>query len=59
MLLAVLIVLQVTSVFAASSARGARLFETQQCVRCHSVNGIGGQPRPKWADASDATIRRP
>ena len=25
------------------SARGARLFKSQQCVRCHAVNGIGGR----------------
>ncbi len=25
------------------SARGARLFETEQCIRCHSVNGRGGK----------------
>lgn len=26
--------------------RGARLFETQQCVRCHSVNEKGGTAAP-------------
>ncbi len=25
------------------SVRGARLFESEQCVRCHSVNGRGGK----------------
>ena len=25
------------------SARGARLFESQQCVHCHAVNGTGGK----------------
>lgn len=25
------------------SARGARLFRSQRCVRCHAVNGIGGR----------------
>ncbi len=25
------------------SARGARLFQTEQCVHCHSVNGKGGK----------------
>ena len=38
--------LQGACVFAASSVRGARLFETQQCVRCHSVNGQGGSSAP-------------
>jgi mono/diheme cytochrome c family protein len=28
------------------SARGERLFETQQCVRCHSINGRGGRIAP-------------
>ena len=38
--------MQVACAFAASSVRGARLFETQQCVRCHSVNGRGGTTAP-------------
>src|ERR1017187_6038967 len=25
------------------SARGAKLFQSQQCVRCHAVNGVGGK----------------
>jgi mono/diheme cytochrome c family protein len=25
------------------SARGSKLFETEQCIRCHSVNGRGGK----------------
>jgi mono/diheme cytochrome c family protein len=25
------------------SARGAKLFRNQQCVRCHAVNGVGGR----------------
>lgn len=32
--------------FTADSARGARLFETLACVRCHSVNGRGGRTAP-------------
>lgn len=30
----------------ASSERGERLFETHQCIRCHSVNGKGGAIAP-------------
>jgi mono/diheme cytochrome c family protein len=30
----------------ADSARGAQLFESQQCVECHSVNGKGGHVAP-------------
>jgi len=26
-----------------NSARGARIFETEQCVRCHAINGRGGK----------------
>ena len=26
-----------------NSARGAQIFETEQCVRCHSINGRGGK----------------
>jgi mono/diheme cytochrome c family protein len=29
-----------------NSDRGARLFETQQCIRCHSINGRGGSSAP-------------
>ena len=29
-----------------NSERGARLFETQQCIRCHSINGRGGGTAP-------------
>jgi hypothetical protein len=29
-----------------SSVRGERLFETQQCIRCHSVKGLGGSSAP-------------
>src|SRR5436190_14305749 len=25
------------------STRGAKLFETEQCIRCHAVNGRGGK----------------
>lgn len=32
--------------FTADSARGARLFETLNCVQCHSVNGKGGTVGP-------------
>ena len=32
--------------FTADSARGARLFENLNCVRCHSVNGQGGKVGP-------------
>ena len=46
MLLAVLVLLQVAGAFAASSTRGARLFETQQCIKCHSVNRKGGTTAP-------------
>ena len=38
--------MQGACLFAASSVRGARLFETQHCVRCHSVNGQGGSSAP-------------
>ena len=30
-------------VLPANSARGARLFESEQCIRCHAVNGRGGK----------------
>ena len=28
------------------SDRGAKLFETEQCIQCHSVNGRGGKIGP-------------
>lgn len=37
----------------ADSARGARLFETQGCVQCHSVNGKGGHIGPDLGRAVD------
>ncbi|MEO7142071.1 MAG: c-type cytochrome [Bryobacteraceae bacterium] len=33
-------------IVAADSTRGARLFETQGCIECHSVNGKGGHVGP-------------
>jgi mono/diheme cytochrome c family protein len=30
----------------ADSARGERLFETERCIECHSVNGKGGHTAP-------------
>ncbi len=33
----------VEPVVSGDSARGARIFEQEQCVRCHSVNGRGGK----------------
>jgi mono/diheme cytochrome c family protein len=33
----------VPAVIPGDSARGAKLFQTQQCVRCHAVNGNGGK----------------
>jgi mono/diheme cytochrome c family protein len=33
----------VLPVIPGDSARGARLFQSQQCVRCHAVNGNGGK----------------
>lgn len=41
-----LIAIFLQGAFAANSVRGARLFETQQCIRCHSVNGKGGSSAP-------------
>jgi mono/diheme cytochrome c family protein len=46
-----LILVCISSAFAAdvplgSSDRGERLFETQRCTRCHSVNGRGGATAP-------------
>lgn len=34
------------AVLAADSARGAKLFETEHCVECHSVNGKGARIAP-------------
>ncbi len=34
------------AVLEADSARGAKLFETEHCVECHSVNGRGGRIAP-------------
>ena len=31
---------------AADSTRGAQLFQTLQCVGCHSINGVGGKVGP-------------
>lgn len=33
-------------VLGGNSEQGERLFETQQCVRCHSINGKGGGTAP-------------
>jgi len=33
----------VVAVIPGDSARGAKLFQSQQCVRCHAVNGNGGR----------------
>jgi len=33
----------VLPVIPGDSARGARIFESEQCVRCHAVNGRGGR----------------
>ena len=38
--------LHAAAVLAADSDRGARLFETLQCVGCHSINGVGGKVGP-------------
>ena len=32
--------------------RGAQLFETQRCVVCHSINGVGGKEAPDLARRS-------
>jgi mono/diheme cytochrome c family protein len=37
----------------ADSARGARLFESEQCIECHSVNGKGGHTAPDLGRALD------
>ncbi len=45
-----LIILPATAIFAqplpADSVRGERLFETQHCIECHSVNGKGAHTAP-------------
>ncbi|HLH18406.1 MAG TPA: c-type cytochrome [Bryobacteraceae bacterium] len=42
-LLPVLAQAAVEPVVSGDSARGARIFEQEQCVKCHSVNGRGGK----------------
>src|SRR5580692_10153232 len=46
-LIAAAIVLQANAadlpVIPGDSARGAKLFQSQQCVHCHAVNGVGGK----------------
>ncbi|MEP6601745.1 MAG: cytochrome c, partial [Nitrospirota bacterium] len=37
----------------ASSQRGERLFTTQSCIQCHSVNGTGGHVGPDLSRAVD------
>jgi len=34
---------EVLPVVPGDSSRGAKLFETEQCIRCHAVNGRGGK----------------
>ena len=31
---------------AGDSTRGEKLFQTEQCVQCHSINGKGGHVGP-------------
>src|SRR5690349_19052334 len=38
---------------AGEAKRGEQLFQTQQCVRCHSVNGRGGSFAPDLARRID------
>ena len=33
----------VLPVIAGDSIRGAKLFEAEQCIKCHAVNGRGGK----------------
>lgn len=37
---------QAATVIPGDARRGAQLFDTQQCVQCHSVNGHGGSSAP-------------
>ena len=53
-----LALLMVSGVFAAepiqgNADRGAKLFQNEQCVRCHSVNGKGGTAAPDLARRMD------
>ena len=36
-----------------NAARGAKLFQTEQCVQCHSINGKGGSAAPDLARRMD------
>src|SRR4029079_7446127 len=38
---------------AGDSARGAKLFQTEQCVQCHSINGQGGKIGPDLGKVID------
>jgi cytochrome c2 len=38
---------------AGDSARGAKLFETERCVQCHSINGQGGKIGPDLGKVID------
>src|SRR5262249_50394833 len=38
--------LRAATEIAGSSARGEKLFQTEQCVQCHSINGKGGNVGP-------------
>src|ERR671912_276131 len=40
------VALSAAAVEAADSARGERLFTTQGCIHCHSINGKGGKEAP-------------
>jgi cytochrome c2 len=57
-LIAVLASLAATGVQAATeiagdSARGQKLFQTEQCVTCHSINGLGGNVGPDLGKVID------
>jgi mono/diheme cytochrome c family protein len=39
--------------FTADSARGARLFDSLNCIQCHSVNGRGGMIAPDLGKVTD------
>ena len=41
------------AILPASSERGERLFTTQSCIQCHSVNGAGGHVGPDLSRAVD------